>query len=319
METLKGLTTQRQAITACLKSNTPALLVGETGTGKTSLARETAAKLDRKLTRVNLDGSITPDMLIGRFQVRSNAGAAETYFQYGAIPQAMREGSVLLLDEINAALPDTLFLLHALLEDSPRLFIPETEEELLPAPGFSVLATMNPTHDYAGTRELNAALYSRFGMVIEFEPLKGKSLLSALDAHVPGLDASHIATVAKLLERASKLRAEEKIASRLSLREGIAALRFIASGFDAETAVNLCIASKLPKYEREHFDFDAPPIINTETVESILSRVTRVEELEAEVMRLNAELSNVQSLRAVLRQFQTEVKQKAGIQATVNP
>ena len=43
-----------------------------------------------------------------------------------------------------------------------------------------VVATMNPSHEYAGTKQLNAALYSRFGMVLRFGTLKGDKLLRAL-------------------------------------------------------------------------------------------------------------------------------------------
>lgn len=47
-----------KVLNACIKASRPALLVGETGTGKTSLLREIAKIKKKKLVRVSVNGSM---------------------------------------------------------------------------------------------------------------------------------------------------------------------------------------------------------------------------------------------------------------------
>lgn len=248
-----GLSAEAKRLTAAIKNRVPALCIGETGTGKTSVVKHVSQKLGRSLVRVNLDGGVTPDEIIGRYQAKAEDGVTVTYFQEGVVPRAMRSGSVLLLDELNAALPDTLFCLHSLLEDKPTLFIPETQEEIIPAEGFAVVATMNPSHEYAGTKGLNAALYSRFGMVLRFDALRGDALQRAILTHVPALKGSaSINRICGIIEVADRLRKKEQINTRLTLREGIAAAKMIAAGdLTEEEAVEGALHSKLEHHEKQ--------------------------------------------------------------------
>ena len=142
MVKLVGLDKERKILRNAVENCRPALLVGETGTGKTSLAQDIASELNREFIRVNLDGGLTPAELVGRYQLKGK----ETVYELGIIPLAMKAGKVLILDEINSALADTLFCLHAIMEERPRLFIPEIAEEITPADGFSIIAIMFRTY-----------------------------------------------------------------------------------------------------------------------------------------------------------------------------
>ena len=248
-----GMSRETRQLLAAVKNRVPALCIGETGTGKTTIVKKVGEQLGREVVRVNLDGGVTPDEIIGRYQAKAENGVTVTYFQEGVVPRAMRAGAILLLDELNAALPDTLFCLHSLLEAEPRLFIPETQEEIIPAEGFAIVATMNPSHEYAGTKGLNAALYSRFGMVIRFEPLTGAALRKAILTHVPGVEGKPVLErICRIIEVVATLRKEEKVSTRLTLREGIAAARFVAEGDLSETeAVSAAMLAKLETYEKD--------------------------------------------------------------------
>jgi len=91
-----------------------------------------------------------------------------TFWVDGILTDAMRQGHWLLLDEINAALPEILFVLHSILDDDRVLILDEKDKELvIPHPDFRLFAAMNPESDYAGTKELNKALLDRFPIILD--------------------------------------------------------------------------------------------------------------------------------------------------------
>lgn len=298
MSQLIGMVEEKKKITAAIKNHIPALLIGETGTGKTSLAKEAAQDLGLHIVRVNLDGGVTPDEIIGRYQAKAENGTTVTYFQEGIIPRAMRDGAVLILDEINAALPDTLFCLHALMEENPRLFIPETQEEITPKDSFTIIATMNPSHDYAGTKGLNAALYSRFGMVIRFKKLKGGDFLKALNSHVPGLTAGKAERICSIVEECDQLRDAEKINTRLTLREAISAARFAMDGLTLQEAITAAMLDKLESFEREQVKtgFKETVYTDQETIEDIFFNAANAKGFQADNIELREKVGKLEGI-----------------------
>lgn len=303
---LVGLDSQIKALLAAASKGMPTLLIGDAATGKTSVAYEVGRMLGRKVVRVNLDGGITPDQLIGRLMLKGS----ETFFQRGILPQAMIDGTLLVLDEINAALPDTLFAIHPMLEKSPRLFIPETGETIEAAPGFAVIATMNPSHDYAGTKGLNAALYSRFTQVLRFAPLKGDTLVKALALHASNAAADDVLTVARLLELAANLRATNTINTLVSLRDGIAALTYASpeGGLTLTEAIEVSILGKLEKDERSQsafieFQGRAPRSLGFPSVPELLLAVDGANFLAEENARLNRQITRMKKLKELIEKL----------------
>lgn len=145
------------------KDNLPALIIGETGTGKTTAVRTLAGKATKPYRRVNLNGGTTADELVGRILLNKEG----TYWADGILTDAIRKGYWIILDEINAAGADVLFALHSLLDDDRMLVLAEHDGEIVrPHEEFRLFATMNPSGDYAGTREMSKALMSRFPLVL---------------------------------------------------------------------------------------------------------------------------------------------------------
>uniref|UniRef100_A0A1I7ZW85 AAA domain-containing protein n=1 Tax=Steinernema glaseri TaxID=37863 RepID=A0A1I7ZW85_9BILA len=76
----------------------------------------------------------------------------------------MKQGTPLLIDEISLAADSVLERLNPLLESSRSLYLTDAgtnAEAVSSAPGFQVVATMNPGGDY-GKKELSKALRNRF-------------------------------------------------------------------------------------------------------------------------------------------------------------
>jgi midasin len=97
---------------------------------------------------------------------------AEAMFQWrdGPLVTAMRDGSVILLDEISLADDSVLERLNSVLEPARTLTLAEKGGSdleslaIVAADGFEVVATMNPGGDY-GKKELSPALRNRFSEI----------------------------------------------------------------------------------------------------------------------------------------------------------
>lgn len=141
----------------------PVLLIGETGTGKTSLIRHLASKTNNAFVRVNHNGGTTIDDIAGRYIINETG---QTVWMDGILIESMKKGYWFLADEINAASAEVNFIYHSLLDDDARVLLAEKGNEVvIPHPNFRFFGAMNPPAEYAGTKDLNKALLSRFMVV----------------------------------------------------------------------------------------------------------------------------------------------------------
>jgi len=150
-----------EQIAIALDRKMPVLLIGETGTGKTSIVRWLAQQTNNGFRRVNHNGGTEASDMKGRTLVNKNG----TYWVDGVLVEAMKRGLWYLADEINATSAEINFLYHSLLDDDGFIVLEENNGEIVrPHENFRFVASMNPP-DYAGTKELNKALMSRFVVV----------------------------------------------------------------------------------------------------------------------------------------------------------
>lgn len=183
--------------------NLPALIIGDTGTGKTSIIQDIANCRDQEWRRFNLTGDTTVDEFVGKYTLAAGA----TVWEDGILLQAMKAGHWLIVDEINVALPEVLFALHSLLDDDRFVVVAGHNGEVVrPHEDFRFFATMNPVEEYAGTKELNKAFQSRFNIVLEMEYPPKKDEIAIVEQHT-ALDKL---SIAKMVDVATAIRALKK-------------------------------------------------------------------------------------------------------------
>jgi len=153
-----------------VEENSPAFIYGPTGCGKSTLVEELAAMLNQPCVRVQLNQRFTTAEFVGFHEI---AADGTTVWRDGLLPQAMRNGWWLLLDEITAAPAGILMKLQAVLEGKPLVLTDNGGEVVVPHASFRFMATDNTngrgddTGLYAGTNVINEATLDRFGVVIK--------------------------------------------------------------------------------------------------------------------------------------------------------
>lgn len=166
------------------------LLTGGTGVGKTTHISQAASRINQPLLRINFNGETRMSDLIGKVSVIGG----ETKFTYGVLPEAMKKGYWLLLDELDFADPAVLSLLHPVLEDDAMLVLKENNGEIIrPHSNFRLFATANSigamsdrAAAYAGTNQMNEAFLDRW-QVVFVDNLAPKEEMRILKGEVPGL------------------------------------------------------------------------------------------------------------------------------------
>lgn len=221
------------------------LLTGEKATGKNVLAETLAWIFERPAYTVSFHVNMGSAELIGTETFRNN----EVLLREGMISRCSRAGGFGILDEINMAKNDAVSVLHAALDDRRSIDVPGYDRIAL-HPATRFIGTMN--YGYAGTRELNEALVSRFP-VIDM-PLQDEETLNyLLDTMFPGMkEAAKKAFIGLYLDLQKKAGQAEISTKALDLRGMIGALRTVRAGLSPWQAVKMGIVNKcFDLYEKE--------------------------------------------------------------------
>lgn len=126
-------------------------LSGPTGSGKTSVINEIAARLGWPVQEITASERLEAQDLIGSFVLSSEkpGEAPSMRFQYGVLPRAMKGGHILIINEWDCASPGELAALNTVLEGG-TLTIKETGGEVIhPHPLFRVVVTANTSLNIA--------------------------------------------------------------------------------------------------------------------------------------------------------------------------
>lgn len=230
---------------AALLCGTNLLLVGGKATGKNVLAENLAMAFGRPSWDISFHVNMDAASLIGM----DTFEGGQVVFRPGPVYQTARYGGFGILDEINMAKNEALAVLHSTLDFRRAIDIPGYDQlQMDDAARF--IATMN--YGYAGTRELNEALASRF-VVIQMPTISEDGLQKLILSEFPGLDRKYLRQFANLfLDLQKKCESAEISTKALDLRGLLDALRLMRQGVSPLAALDMGITNKaFDAYEQE--------------------------------------------------------------------
>lgn len=273
------------------KESIPALLVGQTGTGKNTILRHIAEKHDRTdVVRINLTGETTVEDLTGRVQLKDG----NTHDQDGNVTMSVRKGMILILDEINACQPEVLFALQSLLDDDHSLTLPNGEV-VKAHKNFRVFATMNPNTGYVGTKSLNKAFMSRFGVVLEVGYVDASTELDLIMSVVPKLSKTDAMIMVETARVARHKLENDQLSFPISTRDLIYWAQMTVKLKDISKAYQHTIINKAESDKRDLLD------ILQRTVQESDSTSSYREDLEKKISNILEKLDCSNETRSILR------------------
>eukprot|EP00477_Mikrocytos_mackini_P002172 GAHX01002388.1.p1 GENE.GAHX01002388.1~~GAHX01002388.1.p1 ORF type:complete len:3172 (-),score=674.57 GAHX01002388.1:36-9551(-) len=135
------------------------LLTGPTSKGKTSICLLIAEFINKELLTINCHADTESSDFIGRTKpIKENF-----VWKDGILTKALKEGHVLLIDEINMADTSVIERINSVFDTPPNLSIYESSknEKVKIHNECFLIATMNPSGDF-GKKELSLPLRNRF-------------------------------------------------------------------------------------------------------------------------------------------------------------
>jgi cobaltochelatase CobS len=228
--------------------NRRVMLIGHTGSGKTSFIEQVAARSHNAVLRANMNGQTTIGDFVGFWTVKGG----ETVWVDGVLPTAMREGYWLVIDELDFAEPSILAVLTAVLEPGGQLLLKERGNEIVEAhPSFRLFATANAAgamsafrHLYQGANLLNEAFLDRWRVYL-FDYLAPEEETEVLLRTLPQLTRPLAQTLAAIAADCRAAFVREDLASAFSTRRLLDWAELMLRTGDAERAAGPSIYAKV--------------------------------------------------------------------------
>lgn len=206
------------------------LLVGPSGTGKSSLPREFAAWKQRPFFAVHCQLATEPGDWWGTREVSPAQG---TYFVEAALVHAVETpGCVVLLDEANRTAPENLNALFGLLDHRRAAWIPALQREVNVAPGVVFMVTLNEGADYVGTYAVDRALRDRVANTLRLNYLP-KDVETEVLVTRTGVDRN---MARRIVEFVGVVRANPKLRLPVSTRQLLECAAMVNEGLSLEDA-----------------------------------------------------------------------------------
>ena len=220
---------------------TSLFITGLSGNGKTLMVEQVCADLKLECFRVNLTCQTDEDDLLGGFRLISG----NTVWQDGPVTLAMKQGAILLLDEIDLA-SNKVMCLQSVLEGK-GVFLKKIGQWVKPAAGFKVVGTANTkgrgddTGKFSGTGILNEAFLERFKYTYE-QPYATRGTERKILKGAGCTDADFVDNLTKWSEIIRKTYAEGAIDDVISTRRLVNVVEAFQVFNDKKKALTLCLS-----------------------------------------------------------------------------
>lgn len=220
----------------------PILLKGPSGSGKTKLAQSISQYFNQPMHSVNCSVDLDAESLLGFKTIVQKDGQSVIEFIEGPVVQAMKKGHILYIDEINMARPETLPILHSVLDHRRMLTNPFTGEVIYAHENFTVISAIN--EGYVGTTPMNEALKNRF-ISFSIPYLSGEELREIIQVQFPDASASLVDIMvninADLRKQVMNGLLSEEAASIRSLLDALSLAQYIS----VKRAIRYAVAEKM--------------------------------------------------------------------------
>ena len=264
------------------KAPIPALLIGESGYGKSVVIREVAYRLKRIYSSLNAHPGMDISLLVGQMFPRPMPdGGITLEWEHGVLTKSIMSGDIFLFEELTRAPMETISRMFGPLDQGFGYYnIPEAGIDDVPIhPDWWFVGTANPAGGGYQTARVDPALESRFGWIIDVnEPLADEAaIVSNL------LPESQYPMVGARLQRFvfDTRRNDERAISDgmgVNTRDLVHTANLISRGFKPEIAVERAIVSKkdsvadgLRLLARAHFQ--GKHDINTASAQEVIEEV----------------------------------------------
>jgi MoxR-like ATPase len=197
--TVVGRRREIELVVAALVADRHVVIEGPPGTGKSTLLRTVAHELGVGFEFVEGNAELTPARLVGHFdpaRVMAEGYDADVFVD-GPLASALRDGSLLYIEEINRVPEEKLNVLITVMSEG-ELHVPRLGR-LAAARGFRLVAAMNP-FDAIGTARISGAVYDRVcRLAVDYQTATDECRITLREAGSSGLDPDWVAKVVELV------------------------------------------------------------------------------------------------------------------------
>ncbi|MEO6902588.1 MAG: CbbQ/NirQ/NorQ/GpvN family protein [Bacteroidia bacterium] len=219
------------------KNKIPLLLKGPTGTGKSRFVEFVAHQEGKELITISCHEETSSTDLIGRFIIKG----AETVWQDGPLVTALKNGSIIYLDEIAEARPDVIVAIHPLTDHRRELYIDKLGITIKAHADFMLVASFNPGYQ-RGFKELKPSTRQRFvAITFNYPDPKIEAEILVNETSVDINIAKQLVNIGNKIRNLKELGLTETASTRLL----VDAAKLINSGLPKRLSVRAAIIEPL--------------------------------------------------------------------------